>query len=292
MTGGCSRSRGAAAVVLAAALCVATAALASPLAYDPPERVGTIRSPHLAEASGLVHAAGRAPALWWAVNDSGNPPLLHAVDRQGRLVASIRVTGATNRDWEDLGAAPDGRGGRALFIADIGDNSRERDDLVVYRVREPRLDARATARAGVLPFRYPDGRFDAESIAVDPESGRIYVLTKGATTRVYRFPLPLRPGRRVTLERVATVLGLLPLATGAAVSPDGRRLTVRTYLDAYEQRRPRGAPFERLFALRPERVRLAGERQGEAIAYTQDGSALVTTSEQLPAPIWRYGRSG
>ena len=32
------------------------------------------------------------------------------------------------------------------------------------------------------------------------------------------------------------------------------------------------------------------ERQGESIAYTSDGKALVTTSEQIPAPLWRLRR--
>jgi hypothetical protein len=152
-----------------------------------------------------------------------------------------------------------------------------------------------------LPFRYPDGRHDAEALFVDPTTSRIYLVTKtdplsGERCALYRFPLPLRPGRRVTLERVGGRFGRLiapvPFVTGAALSPDGARLAIRTYTDALEWRRRPGAPFERILGATPEPVELAAEPQGEAIAYALSGEALVTTSEQLPAPLWRLQRRG
>ena len=50
---------------------------------------------------------------------------------------------------------------------------------------------------------------------------------------------------------------------------------------------PPGSSFASLFAAPFEHVVLPLERQGESIAYTGDGKALVTTSEQIPAPLWR-----
>ena len=279
------------AAVVAAVLMLVDGASAGTVAYGPPQRAGVISSRALAEVSGLV-ASRSLRGGWWAVNDSGNPPLLHAVDARGRLVASLQVGGATNRDWEDLAAGP-GPGGRFLYIGDIGDNDRVRDDLVVYRVREPALAHGRNVRARAFPFRYPDGRFDAEALLVDPVSGHIYLITKGARARVYRFPLPLRPGRRVVLERVrgngASQIAALELTTGAAISPDGSRIALRNYWVAYELRRGRGRPFESRFTTITQ-VNLRPEPQGEAISYTRDGGALVTTSEQPPAPIWRYPR--
>ncbi len=266
-------------------------------AYGPPEKVGTITARALPEVSGLT-AAGVVPGGWWVVNDSGNTPDLHLIGAHGRLLATVQVRGASNGDWEDLASAPGPGGRRYLYIGDIGDNDHVRDDLVVYRVLEPERNA-LTAAAKAFPFRYPDGRHNAEALFVDPANGRIYVVTKSeptATERgaLYQLPLPLRPGRRVTLERVGALfakeIALLPLVTGAALSPDGTRLAIRTYLDAFEWRRPRGTLFESIFKGVPGHVTLALERQGEAIAYTNDGQALVTTSEQLPAPLWRVNR--
>lgn len=224
------------------------------------------------------------------LNDSGSTPDLHLIAATGRLLQTVHVRGATNVDWEDLASR-----GRDLYLADIGDNERVRDDLAVYRVREPGRTARS-ATATRLPFRYPDGRHNAEALFVDPASGRIYVVTKSTETgadpsRLYRFPLPLRPGQRVTLERVdglsSREVALLPLVTGAALSPDGTRLAVRNYWDALEWHRRPGSPFESLFRTPPAHVSLPAERQGESIAYARDGRSLATTSEQLPAPLWR-----
>ena len=91
--------------------------------------------------------------------------------------------------------------------------------------------------------------------------------------------------------RIAKLISPVTLVTGAAVSPDGTRIALRTYLQAWEWRRRPAAAFETLFAATPEEVSLALESQGESIAYTRDGKALVTTSENPPAPIWRLPRT-
>ncbi len=282
--------------VILGALVLVPAALA---AYGAPQRVGTITSPALPEVSGLA-AASVVPGGFWAVNDSGNTSDLHLVSPSGKLLATVRVAGASNADWEDLASAPATNGRPYLYIGDIGDNGHVRNDLAVYRVREPARNARS-ARATAFPFRYPDGRHNAEALFVDPATGRIYLVTKTEAPAVepcglYRFPLPLRPGERVILERVggpfAKLIAPVPLVTGAALSADGTRLVIRTYLEAWEWRRPTGTPFERIFRASPTRVALALERQGEAIAYEPGGLALVTTSELLPAPLWRLGPRG
>jgi hypothetical protein len=282
-----------------AALVSVPAAFGVSVEYGKPEQTGEITSPALPEVSGLT-AARTVRGGWWVVNDGGNGALLHLLGGKGRLLASVRVRGLENRDWEELASGPAPGGRRYLYVGDIGDNDEARDDLAVYRVPEPARTARSVMPTA-LPFRYPDGRHDAEAMFVDPGSGRIYVITKARTPqvdpcRVYRFPLPLRPGRRVTLEpvagRFAQLLGPVALVTGAGLSPDGTRLAVRTYLQAWEWQRRTASPFAALFAASPQEVGLALESQGESIAYTTDGRALVTTSENPPAPLWRMTRVG
>ena len=208
---------------------------------------------------------------WWVLNDSGNTPDLHLISGKGKLLATVRVSGASNVDWEDLASAPGANGRRTLYVGDIGDNEEVRDDLVVYRVPSRRA-APARSPPTALPFRYPDGRHNAEALFVDPASGRIYVLTKtqfpeAEPSALYRFPLPLRPGKRVTLEKVggrfAKLVAPLLLVTGAAVSPDGTRLAIRTYTDAWEWRRRPGSPFAAIFAA-PLRARRARRSSGRA----------------------------
>jgi hypothetical protein len=267
--------------------------------YDEPRLVGTITAPELREISGLAPSR-LARGVWWAQNDSGDRARVYAVNSEGQLLAAFDVTGAANRDWEDMAAGPGADGQPALYIADTGDNDRVRDELVIYRVREPKLTdgvkSGATEAAEAFYFSYPDGRHDAEAIFVDPDGGRIYVVTKTAreNCRIYRFPARPRAGERVTLERVTggrvETVERLRLVTGAAASPDGSRVVIRTYFSAFEWQRAKGGEFESVFDREPVAVRMPQTRQAEAIAYSADGQSIVTTSERLPAPVFQMSR--
>lgn len=280
----------------ALSLLAGMAAFAASRSYAPPQQIGTVTSKALTEISGLA-ASRLVPGLWWVHNDSGGGPRLYAINSAGELRATFTVTGARNRDWEDMASGPGGDGTPALYIGDIGDNLSTREELIVYRVREPKVQAGvaagATEAAEAFPFRYPDGQHDAEAMLVDPRSGRIYIITKARMSRcgVYRFPLPLRRGERVTLQAVAgETTGRIAewrLVTGASAAPDGSRVVVRTYFSAFELARARGGAFESVFDSEPAPVKIPLERQGEAIAYARDGESIVTTSERLPAPIYR-----
>lgn len=262
----------------------------TPPRYGPGTLLAYLQDEAITESSGLA-ASRRSDDLFWTHNDSGDKPILYATDRQGRALARFTVTGATARDWEDIAAGP-GPNGPALYVGDIGDNSRNRHDTVVYRVPEPIVDARRigvvgqTAPAERFPFRYPDGTHDAETLMVHPRTGQIFVVSKVEVPPVvYRFPMPLQPGQPVTLERVAPLAGVTPLITGGDVAPDGRRAVLRDYFLAYEYRLPTGHLFSEIFRTTPTRVPLPLERQGEAIAYRRDGRALLTTSEGRPTPL-------
>ncbi|MGH9837846.1 MAG: hypothetical protein ACREEM_03590 [Blastocatellia bacterium] len=268
--------------------------------YSAPVQIGVINDAVLSEISGLAPSR-TGKGLWWVHNDSGDRARLYVVNSKGALLARFTVTGARNRDWEDLAGGPGRDGKPALYIGDIGDNSRVRDDLKLYRVKEPDLSKGATdgetETAEAFPFRYPDGRHDAESLIVDPKSGRPYIVTKtfSPPCGVYRFPMPLRAGQRVTLEKVegraVEPISKLLLATGAAASPDGKRVIVRTYFTALEMTRADGGSFDSLFNSTPTPVKIASERQGEAISYSADGKSIITTSEKVPAPIHQIKRS-
>ncbi len=270
-------------------------------AYSAPEQVGVINDAALGEISGLTPSR-TGKGLWWVHNDSGDRARLYVINSRGRLLARFTVAGARHRDWEDLASGPGRDGKPALYIADFGDNARRRDDLMLYRVKEPDLSKGVkdgvTQAAEAFPFEYPDGHHDAEALLVDPKSGRPYVVTKSfrPPCGVYRFPLPLRPDEKVTLEKVsgagAERISQLTLVTGAAASPDGRRAVVRTYFGAYELARDAGESFESIFNATPVSVALAQEKQGEAISYAPDGRSIFTVSERIPAPIFQIKRSG
>lgn len=247
--------------------------------------------PEVPESSGVA-PGGDGPDVLWTHNDSGWDPELFAVDRQGRLLATVWVEGAGNLDWEDLAAGPCPDGGRCLYIADTGDNRLVRDTLVVYRVPEPGLDDDRTRRADSLLITLPDGPRDIEALFLLPapdegsEEMELHLVTKGRAGPVeqYRHPGPLRAGEAVEVERIARLTDRRPLlprmVTGADATSNGSLVAVRTYEDLrFFRPEPEGALAGSPVAvvnLRPLR-----EPQGEAVAFSGD-DGVVLTSEAGP----------
>ena len=61
--------------------------------------------PELREASGLSLSRTQ-PGVVWAHNDSGDAPVLYAIDLKGKLLAKVGVMNATATDWEDISSGP------------------------------------------------------------------------------------------------------------------------------------------------------------------------------------------
>lgn len=259
---------------------------------DRPERAtqtGRFRNPLLTESSGVA-ASRRNSGVLWTHNDSGREPWLFATDTLGADHGRFRVSGAENLDWEDVALGPCGPRS-CVYIADTGDNREGRAALRIYRVSEPtpRRGARfrATLPAERIEFRYPDGRHDTEALYVD-RAGDVYLITKGRTGPVQLFRVPAAAWDTtavVTAERLeslpidpATALGRW--VTGAALSPDGAIVAVRTYRDIYFFRR--GDDGRLTTAGPPRMCDIVGlETQGEGIDWLDDETLVLTSESAL-----------
>ncbi|HEX2095235.1 MAG TPA: hypothetical protein VHG28_22755 [Longimicrobiaceae bacterium] len=231
------------------------------------------------ESSGLA-VSRRTPGVLWTHNDSGSDPSLFAVDSTGRLLGRVRVTGAENKDWEDIAAGPC-PGGTCLYVGDTGDNDDDRRDVEVYRFPEPAPGDTATRPAERITLVYPGGPRDAEALAVLP-GGDLLIVTKGKkeTVELYRARAPLRTDAPVRLTRITGLSSNRPerlhQVTGASATPDGRWVAVRTYTALHLFRTDDlltgGNPAS-------DRVDLAPltEPQGEAVALRSDGTVFLTS---------------
>lgn len=206
---------------------------ASPLGTDGPQttkfRVGHIDAPEVPECSALV-ASRRHPGVFWAICDSGNPPELYALTREGKLLATFAID-ATNVDWEDLATDDEGH----LYIAETGNNEHRRRPAVVYRVDEP--DPAKPLPAGEKPpplqvsktwrLNFPDPT-DCEALFI--RNGRGYLipkLLKAQQPTLFWFPINGKGADAVKL----TPVGPLPVrtpVTAADVSADGKWLAILT----------------------------------------------------------------
>lgn len=269
--------------------------------FSPHRQRPAVADPALKELSGLARS-GRDGGLFWALNDSGNSPVLYLLDGQGQSRGWVGVTGAPNIDWEDLDAFTlEGR--PYLLVADTGDNLAGRDFCTLFIVPEPSLaesaQGREMAPAWKIRFRYQGGPRDCESVAVDARTKEIFLISKRTWPQeLYSLPLrPLPSTEPVVVSRRGTVN--LPKAapwegpfasqsTGLAFNPEGNLAAVLTYARVFLFSRQPGETWEHAFARPPERLRRHGLGQAEGLAFSADGKQILVMSEGVGAAMAIY----
>jgi hypothetical protein len=197
-------------------------------------------------------------------------------------------------DPEDL--AIDNSG--TLWIADTGDPTTSRTRVTLWRV--PPSGPMTQYR-----LRYPDGAHQSEAMVLDGD-GRPVLITQPSTgtgpAQLYEPAAGrMQTGVTATLVDVGSftpevtgtpnklgVLGNL-LVTGGANSPDGTRVVLRTFSDAYEWKVRNGDVVTAITKTTPLITPLANEEQGTSIAYSRDGKYFLTVSNvSVTTPILRY----
>jgi hypothetical protein len=273
------------AVVVALAATIAAAQKKPVTASNCQSSGAPVRLPELPEASGVA-SSRRTPGIFWAHNDSG-APVMFALDQQGTVKGRVRLTGATVDDWEDIAVGPCPQGS-CVYVADIGDNNGKRKQITLYRVPEPAPGDPASGSVDVFHARYPDGPHDAESLFVTGDAD-VFLITKGdpGPVALYRFPRPLPAGQTSTLQRIGLPVGGRKISpkdrpTGAAVSPDGQWVAVRTTQHVAFYRTAELIAGRWREALRTD-LRSLGERRGEGVTFAADDVVVVAGEAGSPA---------
>ena len=190
-------------------------------------------SSEIDESSGIIKSR-HYPNIFWTHNDSGDTARIFAVHENGKLVAEVEVEGAENVDWEDIAVGELGQ----IYICDIGNNGKDRDDLAIYLIPEPNptTDKRVEV-IQKIKFRYGSpSQSDAEACFF--ASGKIYILTKHkrkSLTELYR----LDPTQQDQVAEKVSEYPMSGMVTGADVSVNGKTLAVLTYLGVHIFEKPK-----------------------------------------------------
>jgi hypothetical protein len=225
----------------------------------------TIDDTRIAESSGL--AVDLAGSLYWTVNDSGDRGVAYGIGLDGTVQGTLNFR-AQPEDVEAIAVY-----GSQLYIADIGDNSRQRSSIRVYSFTNPRANG-LTVTYQAYDFRYPDGPHDAEALLVD-ESGRLFIVTKGRKAGIYEAPAdPKRKGVN-ELDKVGSAPSNV---TDGTFLPGGQRIALLTYssvqvIDANNYQILVSAPI-------PE------QPQAESLTLSLDQTSLLVGSEGKKSKVY------
>lgn len=264
-------------------------AVAAPATSAPaPKKRCTVVDERLREMSGLV----ATKSGYIVVNDSSlqeSRKRVFYLDTKCRISKEpVRYSGAGPFDTEDLAVSPDGK---TLWIADIGDNPG--------KDRRPRIAVWTMpiggGKAPVLHrLSYPEGKpHDAEALLVGADNSPL-VITKVPSGKAGIYaptgklrtgdtePVPMKKVGEIALPETSTdnpmnIFGRVAI-TGAARSPDGSKVVLRTYADAFEYDVNGDDVVAALTTGKP-RVTPLADPFGEAISYTPDGKTFLTVSD-------------
>jgi hypothetical protein len=258
-----------ASIVLALGLATAlpmTAAAQTTVAF-------TITDSRITESSGL--ATDARSGGYWTINDSGAGGVAYLLSTGGKVAGTLAYS-AQPVDVEAIALH-----GRRLYVADIGDNTAERDFVTVYYFNDARVRDRVV-KYHSWDFTYPDGPHDAETLLVD-QSGRLFVVTKDAEGAIYAAPSQLQRGGNNQLSKV----GNAPAAvTDGVFLPGGKRIALLTYgaIEVIDAK-----TYKRI-----GEINMPVQAQPESLTVSLDGTSLLVGSEgkrskvySIPIPAMR-----
>lgn len=183
----------------------------------------------LSEVSGIV----ATDTIVWMIEDSGNKPILHGLNYDGKLELTIKLDDITNNDWEDL--TRDSK--QNLYIGDFGNNDNDRKDLAIYKIspNEP------SSTVEKINFYYPEQThfpakkkeklYDCEAFFIYQNA--FYLFTKNrskgfdGTTLIYKIPAIAGNHPAQLIGKFKTCANYNScVITGAAISPDEKKIVL------------------------------------------------------------------
>ena len=240
------------------------------------------------ENSGIVKSR-QWDDVFWIHNDSGDEPRLYAVRASGKAYDQSRaddrpgvlIGGAINVDWEDI--TTDARGN--ILIADVGNNSNSRRDLVIYHIREPAPQANRTSVFAKTFFYYPEQRaypapksdFNYDCEAIFTVGAEIFLFTKHRSdtrTRLYRIDTNAKQPVAAELLGGFDPKGQIVAADCTA---DGKRLVVASYSQLWLFEREN---HSQNFLSAKARTATYESEQVEAVCF-RDSETLLLADEKL-----------
>lgn len=251
---------------------------------------GSIENEALKEASGLAQSR-RSSSIFFAINDSGNPPQLFGLSREGKHLGTWDIDYGSRHDFEDLSAFSS-MGEPFLLIADTGDNLNWRKVQSLLILKEPSIET-AGQKLKVfkrLTFSFHNGHRDIESVAVDDAGKAVYLVSKKRIPPEL-FRLSLEYQGHQTLQSIGAIENI-PAPTTLDLDrrghfgiyssvPTGMDLSlgnavILTYKELYMFEKQVGENWTKVFAGVPKKIPLPQMYGLESVTFSGPRKILFT----------------
>ena len=246
----------------------------------------------LDEISGIIEGTNHL----WVHNDSGDDPNIYGVSTNGTLLSTLTLPGITAEDWEDIAIhrKPEHS---VIYIGDFGDNDEEREKTQIYFFTEPATKQSKGIKVNSFTIDYGTiGPQDAEALAIDPQTGGLYILTKGRSGKSYLMhkPAPHLAGEHYSMNiqhqfDIRILLAKNPFyITAMDIDPTGRFLVYRNYFQGFLIERNGHETWGQALQ-NPKRhcsVPVPLQQQGESIGFSSNGKVIWTVSEGEQVPLY------
>lgn len=189
----------------------------------------------LSEISSLEFYQG----FYWGNNDSGGKAELYKIDpKTGKVVQTVKITNAENKDWEEIAFSDD-----FVFIGDFGNNLGNRKDLTIYYFPKTEIHSNqqlVEVEAKKIMFYFPEQKdfnpgnkktnFDCEAMFF--YQGKLHLFTKEWTNmQTTHYTLEIKTGVQKA-EKIATFKTNY-MVTGATIDTNPISNTHGFYLIGY-----------------------------------------------------------
>jgi len=247
------------------------------------------------ETSGLIFWADG----YWTHNDSGGQPTIYKIDTlTGEVIQRITLSGATNRDWEDIAQDEN-----FIYVGDHGNNSGNSKDLAIYIIKKSDIpdNGDKTVSTEKIMFVYSDypgkverkrdNNFDCEAMIATDEWIYLFSKNRGDNqTKQYRLP---KTAGEYTAELVYT-FNTAGLVTGADYNKEENELILVGYTNG------NWIPFlwvmfdfedEDFFGGNKRRIDMATvtATQTEGICYTHGKNGIISSEDNPLFNTTMYG---
>lgn len=150
------------------------------------EVVAHLDKKEINESSGLA-VSQIYPTRLYHVNDSGDKGHLYITDlndinskNKDLKSKKVKIANWNAEDSESLayGMCPNQTTKKCIYIGDIGDNLAKRDHIQIAVIEELEKFPKKVSPLKVITIKYSDRPHNAEGLAMHPQSGDLFLLTK------------------------------------------------------------------------------------------------------------------